>query len=203
MGKKSFAEVEKNLRERGFQVRCFETASEAAAYLDSQIDGQTVGFGGSVTLKQMGLYELLSRHNHVYWHLRVPEGEQKKARLLANGASVYLSSVNGLAETGEIINIDGTGNRVASVFYGHEKVYLIAGENKLEKDYDSALWRARNIASPLNAKRLGVNTPCAVKGDRCYDCKSPERICRGLAVLWDKPKGAEYEVILIHEELGY
>ena len=203
MGKKSFAEVEKNLRERGFQVQCFETASEAAAYLDSQIDGQTVGFGGSVTLKQMGLYELLSRHNHVYWHLRVPEGEQKKARLLANGASVYLSSVNGLAETGEIINIDGTGNRVASVFYGHEKVYLIAGENKLEKDYDSALWRARNIASPLNAKRLGVNTPCAVKGDRCYDCKSPERICRGLAVLWDKPKGAEYEVILIHEELGY
>ena len=203
MGKKSFAEVEKNLRERGFQVRCFETASEAAAYLDSQIDGQTVGFGGSVTLKQMGLYELLSRHNQVYWHLRVPEGEQKKARLLANGASVYLSSVNGLAETGEIINIDGTGNRVASVFYGHEKVYLIAWENKLEKDYDSALWRARNIASPLNAKRLGVNTPCAVKGDRCYDCKSPERICRGLAVLWDKPKGAEYEVILIHEELGY
>ena len=203
MGKKSFAEVEKNLRERGFQVRCFETASEAAAYLDSQIDGQTVGFGGSVTLKQMGLYELLSRHNHVYWHLRVPEGEQKKARLLANGASVYLSAVNGLAETGAIINIDGTGNRVASVFYGHEKVYLIAGENKLEKDYDSALWRARNIASPLNAKRLGVNTPCAVKGDRCYDCKSPERICRGLAVLWDKPKGAEYEVILIHEELGY
>ncbi len=205
MGEKSFAEVEKNLRERGFGVKCFETAAEAAAYLDSQIDGQTVGFGGSVTLEEMGLYDLLSRHNQVYWHWQpgASKEEQKKARFLASEASVYLSSVNGLAETGEIINIDGTGNRVAAMFYGHKKVYLIAGENKLAEDYDRALWRARNIASPLNAKRLGVKTPCAVKGDRCYDCKSPERICRGLAVLWDRPKGAEYEVILIHEKLGY
>ena len=60
---------------------------------------------------------------------------------------------------------------MASIFYGHKKVYLVIGENKLEKDYDRALWRARNIASPLNAKRVGAKTPCAVKGDKCYDCK--------------------------------
>ena len=108
-----------------------------------------------------------------------------------------------MAETGEIINIDGNCNRVASIFYGHKKVYLVIGENKLEKDYDSALHRARNIASPLNAKRVGVKTPCAVKGDKCYDCKSSERICRGLSVLWGIPMTGEFEVILVHEELGY
>lgn len=81
-------------------------------------------------------------------------------RLEANAASIYITSVNGIAESGEIVNIDGNCNRVASIFYGHEKVYFVIGENKIEKDYDSALYRARNIAAPLNAQRLGVKTPC-------------------------------------------
>ena len=113
------------------------------------------------------------------------------------------SSVNGLAETGEIINIDGTGNRVAAIFYGHKKVYLVVGKNKIAPDYEKALWRARNIASPRNAKRLGVNTPCAVNADKCYDCKSPQRICRGLLVLWEKPMASDIEILLINEDLGY
>ena len=71
------------------------------------------------------------------------------------------------------------------------------------KNYEEALDRARNIAAPLNAQRLGVKTPCAVRGDKCYDCKSPQRICRNFSVLWRKPTGCEYEVILIHEKLGY
>ena len=127
----------------------------------------------------------------------------KEVRLEANAASIYITSVNGIAESGEIVNIDGNCNRVASIFYGHEKVYFVIGENKIEKDYDSALYRARNIAAPLNAQRLGVKTPCAIKADKCYDCKSPERICRGLSVLWEKPMTGEFEIILIHENLGY
>ena len=122
----------------------------------------------------------------------------------AAAAPIYLTSVNGLAETGELINIDGTGNRVASTIFGHEEVYFLIGRNKLAPDYDAALWRARNIASPKNAHRLGCKTPCAVKGDKCYDCSSPERICRALAVLWEKPKGiGRAEVVLIDEDLGY
>lgn len=199
-----FSAVEKNLKEKGYTVTIFETAAEAVTYLDMQIDNQTVGFGGSVTLEQMKLFETLQRHNTVFWHQRIPAGKtSREVRLAANQAAIYVSSVNGLAETGEIINIDGNCNRVASIFYGHEKVYLIIGKNKLENDYDRALYRARNVASPLNAKRLGVNTPCAIKGDKCYDCKSPERICRGLSVLWAKPMTGEFEVILIQEELGY
>ncbi len=114
-----------------------------------------------------------------------------------------MSSINGLAETGEIINIDGNCNRVAAILYGHEKVYLVAGQNKLAKDYDAALWRARNIAAPLNTKRLNRKTPCAVKGDKCYDCRSPERICATLSVLWTKPSSCDYEIILIEENLGF
>ena len=193
-----FDTVKKNLEARGFSVRTFATAAEAAAYLNEVIDGKTVGFGGSVTLQDMGLYELLGSHNEVHWHW-VNGPEERKA---AMGTQVYLSSANGLAETGEIINIDGSGNRVASTLYGHEKVYLVIGRNKLAPTYDEALWRARNIASPKNAQRLGRKTPCAVKGDRCYDCKSPDRICRGLVVLWGAMMGMETEVILVDEDLG-
>jgi len=204
MRKEKFALVEKELRDRGYIVNFFDTAIQASEYIDSQVDSQTIGFGGSMTLEQMGLYEILSKHNTVFWHQRIPDGKtSKEVRLQANGANIYISSVNGLAETGEIINIDGNCNRIASIFYGHEKVYLVVGKNKIEKDYNSALYRARNIAAPLNAKRIGAKTPCVVKGDKCYDCKSPERICRGLSVLWDKPMTGEFEVILIDEELGY
>ncbi len=204
MERKDFTLLKENLTALGYTVNCFETASDAVSYLNAAIDKQTVGFAGSMTLGQMGLYESLSTHNQVFWHLRTPEGKTgDQVRAQAGAAAVYISSVNGISENGEIVNIDGNCNRVASIFYGHKKVYLVVGENKIAKDYESALYRARNIAAPLNAKRLGVKTPCAVKGDRCYDCKSPERICRGLSVLWGKPMTGEFEVLLIHENLGY
>lgn len=193
-----------NLEKHGFKVSCFSTAKEAADYLDNAIDGKTVGLGGSVTLDQMGLYEKLEKHNDVRWHWRIPEGKTvADLRAAANEAAIYLSSVNGIAETGEIINIDATCNRVAAILYGHEKVYLVAGINKIAPDYESALNRARNIAAPLNAQRLGKKTPCAVNADRCYNCTSPDRICRSLSVLWDAPLGGEFEVVLVEEALGY
>ena len=199
-----FTNVTKALTARGFKVSSFETAKEAAEYLNSQIDGATVGFGGSITLEELGLYALLSGHNTVFSHWHLPEGgDAASLRAQAAGSEHYLLSANGIAETGEIINIDGTGNRVSSSLYGHKKVWFVVGSNKLAPTYDEALWRARNIAAPKNAQRLGVKTPCAVKGDRCYDCKSPQRICRGLVVLWEAVKGCETEVVLVDEALGY
>lgn len=174
-----FTNVTKALTARGFKVSSFETAKEAAEYLNSQIDGATVGFGGSITLEELGLYALLSGHNTVFSHWHLPEGGDAAAlRAQAAGSEHYLLSANGIAETGEIINIDGAGNRVASAIYGHKKVWIVAGKNKLAPTYDEALWRARNIAAPKNAQRLHAKTPCAVKADHCYDCKSPGRICR-------------------------
>ena len=199
-----FTTVKKNLEARGFVVSTFATAKEAADYLNAQIDHSSVSFGGSMTLSQMGLFESLGAHNTMDSHWNVPEG-MDASEVLKNASTCehYLLSANGLSETGEIINIDGTGNRVASSLFGHKKVWLVIGSNKLAPSYDEALWRARNIAAPKNAQRLGVKTPCAVKGDRCYDCKSPERICRGLVVLWEAVKGCETEVVLIDEVLGY
>ena len=191
------AKLQKNLEERGFTVTRFHTAAQAADYLDAALDGKSVGIGGSVTIQEMGLAERLREHAQVLWHWA---GSATQA---AAGAQVYLTSVNGAAETGELINIDGTGNRVASGLFGHEKVYFVVGRNKVAPDYDAALWRARNIAAPKNAQRLGRNTPCAAKGDRCYDCKSPERICRALVVYWEKPGSMDMEVVLVDEDLGY
>ena len=197
-----FSRVKQNLEARGFRVSVFATAAEAADYLDSAIDNTSVGFGGSVTLEQMGLYERLERHDRVNWHWR-PTVDGADARQAAMTAEHYITSVNGLAETGELINIDGTGNRVASTLYGHKKVWFVVGRNKLAPTYDEALWRARNIAAPKNAQRLKRKTPCAVKADHCYDCKSPERICRGLVVLWEAIGSMEMEVVLVDEALGY
>lgn len=194
----NWTKLTQSLEERGFSVRRFATKEEAADYLDKEINGVSVGFGGSMTVQEMGLYPRLASHNDAVWHWDKAGLEQ------AAVTDMYITSVNGLAETGELINIDGTGNRVASTIFGHEEVYFLIGRNKLAPDYDAALWRARNIASPKNAHRLGCKTPCAVKGDKCYDCSSPERICRALAVLWEKPKGiGRAEVVLIDEDLGY
>lgn len=193
-----FETLRKNLEQNGFAVSCFATAAEACEYLDKKLDGKTVGHGGSMTLQEMGLLDRLESHATVFRHN--PGGIPAEAAT----AQAYLCSVNGLAQTGEIINIDGACNRVASTLFGHAELYLVVGKNKIAPDYDAALWRARNIAAPLNAKRLGRKTPCAVKGDRCYHCNSPERICRGLTVLWKKPFGiAHAEVVLIDQELGY
>lgn len=189
--------LRQNLEQRDFHTAYFATAAEAAAYLDSKLDGRTIGLGGTMTAQQLGLDKLLPAHNTVAWHWTGGSAEDAAA------ARVYICSCNGVAETGELINIDGTGNRVAATMYGHEELYLIIGVNKIEPDYEKALWRARNIASPKNAQRLGRNTPCAAKGDKCYDCRSPERICRALTVLWGKPKGIGYaEVIIVNEALG-
>ena len=194
-----FSTVEKNLRDRGYKVCSFGSGKEAADYLVAELKGKSVGIGGSMTIKELGLYDRLSEDSIVYWHWETGP----KTRADAASAQVYLTSVNGLAETGEIINIDGAGNRVASTLYGHEKIYYIVGRNKLAKTYDDALWRARNIASPKNARKLGRKTPCAVNADKCYDCKSPDRICRGLVVMWEPMMNMEAEVILIDEELGF
>ena len=163
-----FTKVKSALEARGFKVSAFPTAAEAARYLNGQIDGVSVSFGGSVTLEQMGLFESLGQHNEVLSHWHVPAGKDPaEIRAKAMTTEVYLTSANGLAETGEIANIDGTGNRVSGLLFGHPKVYFVVGRNKLAPDYDGALWRARNIAAPKNAQRLGTRTPCAARGDRC------------------------------------
>ena len=162
-----FSKVKANLEKHGYKVSVFADAKSAADYLDWSIDGKSVGIGGSMTIQGMGMFDRLRSHNVVYSHLNgfpteqngelvygtpTPPDHRAEGFKQAAFADIYLASVNGLAETGEIINIDGYGNRVAATLFGHEKVYFVVGRNKIAPDYDSALERARNVASPK--KRL-------------------------------------------------
>ena len=195
------ARLRSNLEAEGFQTSYFETAEEACAYLDRELDGRSIGFGGSQTVRDMGLFERLASHNTCIWHWDKARDVLPKE---ATDAQVYICSLNGVSENGELINIDGAGNRLASNLFGHEKVYFIIGVNKIAPDYDAALWRARNIAGPKNARRLERRTPCAIKADRCYDCRSPERICAALLVYWRKPSlSGDIEVVIVNQELGF
>lgn len=195
--------LKETLERNGFLVSYYETAVEAKDALVAAIKGKTVGFGGSCTLRDMGLYEALSEENEVFWHWK--QQPINEARAKANAAEVYLTSLNGVAETGELINIDGDGNRLAATTFGDKKVYFIIGINKIAPDFHSALHRARNIAAPLNARRLNKETPCAMgKEVKCYDCQSPNRICKGMTVFTRKLGGvSEMEVVIINEALGY
>lgn len=196
-----FSTVEKTLKENGYQVKVYASLKEAAEYLNGVIDDTTVGIGGSGTVKESGLYELLKTHNKdVVWHWF--ETAADEARVRAMNTEVYLTSVNALAETGEMISIDGCGNRLASMLFGHKKVYYLIGRNKVVKTYEDALWRARNVAGPKRAQQMGRKTPCAANADKCYDCKSPERICNGMVTLMKPMMGTAGEILLIDEDLG-
>jgi len=197
-----FETLHKKLEHNGFTVSVFETGEEAAAYLNQAIDGTTVGCGASMTLQELGLYDSLSRHNTLYYHGGKDNPDEIKA--LAMTAPIYILSANAIAgDTGEILSIDGFGNRTASTLYGHQKVYFVAGRNKVSPDFAAAYHRLRNVVAPKNARRLNRKTPCAVKADRCYDCDSPERICRGLVVHYRKMNSMDMEVVLINQDLGY
>ena len=198
-----FSKVRQALLQRGFTVEVYDTKEEATAHLAGAIQGTSVGIGGSVTVQQMELYPALARYNQVFWHWQLPTGcTAEQMRQAARGERVYISSVNALAETGEIVNIDGVGNRVGEIFYGHSQVYLVVGKNKLTPNLNQALYQARNIAAPKNARRMGLATPCVAAG-HCVNCTSPQRICNGVGVLLQKPTGASVCVVLIKEDLGF
>lgn len=201
---KTFDTVKQNLEKLGYVVSVFETGTDAVAHLTKEINGQTVGIGGSMTIKEIGAFEALSQNNTVWWHSCVPEGMTGVEVInKEREADIYISSVNGLSENGEIVNIDGNCNRVADIFYGHKKVYLLIGKNKLAANCEEAIHRARNVAAPKNARRLHKDTPCAKGEERCYNCNSPDRICKGLCVMLGKPSSGQFEILLINENLGY
>ena len=190
--------LKQNLAARGYRCTVVESGQQAVEYLTQSLKGRTIGFGGSVTVRELGLYEALARDNACYWHWEQADTGQ------AAGAQVYISSLNAVAETGELVNIDGAGNRVASGLYGHEKVIFVLGTNKIAPDLEGAVWRARNIAAPKNAQRLHKKTPCAAKADRCYDCRSPERICSAMVLYWQRPTYIpDMELVIVRQALGY
>lgn len=197
------------LRQNGFNV--FHVPSEESALtavLDMVPPGDLVGLGGSVTLREMGLPRILKeRGNRVadHWAARQRNAspqEIMEIRRLHLNSDVFITSTNAVTETGELVNIDGSGQRVAAMIFGPKKVIVIAGVNKIVKDVDEGLWRARNVAAPMNAKRLHRETPCTVT-DACNDCDSAERICNVTTLIHRRPRNTDITIILVGEKLGY
>ncbi len=190
------SKAEKSLTDYGFGFHYFATKDEAVSYLRDTCADKTVSIGGSMTMKELGFPENFADNTECHWHW-INKG------VYCQTPDIYISSANALSETGEIVNIDGKCNRVAATLYGPKRCIFVCGVNKLRPDLQSAIERARNIAAPLNAKRLNKKTPCAFDG-KCHDCKSPERICRAMVIHMGVPSGFEScEVVLIGEKLGY
>lgn len=205
--------VKRAFRRNRFECSVFETKEEAADYLNHEIDGTTVGFGDSLTLQAMGMYERLSKHNEV-WDVhqanRERDGFEKSSEVFLDIArhamttDVFLTSINGASETGVMVNLDGTGNRVAGSLFGHRKVYFVFGVNKLRPTLEEAVYRARNEAAPKNVLRHHYRCGCSLQGgNRCFDCGAPDRICNVLAIYYKKMRNIDMEVVIINEDLGY
>ena len=158
----------------------------------------------------MKLYDKLSMHNTVYDPNQSVDNDgflEIAKKCLT--AEIYLTSVNAMAETGEMVNIDGTGNRIAGSLFGHDKIYFVIGTNKIEATYEEAVFRARNVAAPKNSLKYDLPTPCVINykktGElKCFDCRRPERICNGIITYLRKMNDIEdIEVVLIDEEMGF
>ena len=190
-----YKELENNFTKRGFGFKVFDTKEQATEYLVNQCEGKSVGFGGSKTLEQMGVYEKLKEKGiNAHWHW-------KNEPIYMDG-EIYLTSANGLSKTGEIVNIDGTCNRVAATLYNTKRCFIVCGINKISRDLEDTIDRARNISAPLNAKRLNKKVPCVITG-KCENCISPERICKAMVILMNPPTNMECEIVLINDNLGY
>ena len=195
--------LKENLKKKGYEVAIFEKKEEVKDYLRDRFHNTTIGFGDSITIKKTGFYEAVEEDNVLYDPNRSDTYDEfLEIARKAMDTEYFFTGVNAITESGIIVNLDGTGNRVAGSIFGHKKVYYVLGINKIVKDLEEAIYRTRNVAAPKNARRLKLNTPCALKADRCYDCSSKDRICNGLVIYYRKMDCTDAEVIIIKEELG-
>lgn len=195
----------KSLKRRNFEAYYCPTAAEATALASSLIpDGSSVTWGGSVTIRGIGLPAELHKRNLTVLDRDLAKSREEAQEIYRRAFSCdfYLSSANAISEDGVIVNIDGNGNRVAAITFGPKYVIFIIGLNKVAQDTESALARARSTASPINAARFDISTPC-LKDGVCHNCNSPESICNYIHFTRNSHPAGRHKVILVGEDLGY
>ena len=194
------------LKANGFEVLYADNSKEALDKVMSLIPKEAkVGVGGSVTVRDIGLVEAIERQGNTIfmdWEKPIELKEKIKVRKEALTSDIYLTSSNAITFQGQLVNIDGTGNRVSAMIFGPKKVIIVAGVNKLVDSLDEALARTKNITSPLIGKRLNLKAPCVLTG-KCTDCNSPDRMCRVTVILEKKPRLSDITIVLVGENLGY
>lgn len=198
-----YTDLIRKLEGRHFIPHFFETASEAKDAIVSLIGERSVGFGGSASVRDMGIYEELEQKgNELFWHWKVPKEEKKAVREASVKADVFISSVNALVTDGRMVNIDGTGNRLTGLIYGPSTVIVVIGKNKIVSSVDEGIERTKRDCCPGNARRQNFPTPCAATG-KCADCRSDARMCNVVAIHeWPTRSVKEFHVFLVNEDLG-
>lgn len=184
---------------------CATSADAIKKVLTLIPQGSSISWGGSMTIRDMGLTDALHKAGTFTLYDRdlaeSPEEVQAVYRQTF-GADFYISSANAMSEQGDIVNIDGNGNRVAAIAWGPKKVIFVVGINKIAKDLDAAIKRARGTAAPINTVRLNRETPCTLDGV-CHDCHSPNSICNQIHIIRNSYDNGRFSVVIVGEELGY
>ncbi len=206
LGEKTGEKCAENLSKRGFDTHFVATKEDARSLVLEKVSGyETFGIGGSDTTRSLGIIdELKANGKTIYDHNDESLSFEEKSdyRLLQGRCDCFFCSANAISLNGDIVNVDGVGNRTSAMAFGPKKVIIIAGINKITKDLESALNRVHDVAAPMRAKSLGMATPCAETGV-CIDCNSPLRICNITTILHKKPMLTDISVILINQAMGY
>lgn len=193
-----------NLRGHGFKAFACDR-KEAVERIMSEIDSSTsVGFGGSLTMRQLGIPDLArtaAREVYDHWLPGLSAAEVDELRHKQLTCDVFLTSSNAVSATGEIVNKEGFGNRTNALTFGPKKAFIVVGVNKLANDLDGAMSLVETVAAPLRAKSLGTSNPCVEAGE-CVDCDSDSRICCITSILHRRPLGSDITVLIIDEQLG-
>lgn len=199
------AKIVKELIARNMEAYYTDSKEEALKKaLELIPEGSSISWGGSMSVNEIGLKEAVCQGNYqVYNRDIAPTPEDKrKIELAAYDCDYFLTSANAITEDGIMINIDGHSNRVSSIAAGPQNVLMIIGMNKVTRDVDSAMSRARNEAAPINAQRFNLSTPCCKTG-ACFDCKTPDTICCQILITRYSKTPQRIKVILVNEDLGF
>ena len=195
----------KSLETRGMEGHYFNTSAELCAYFRETLpDNAVISWGGSMSVEESGVMDLLRSGNYALIDRKQAKTPEEARELYARTvmADYYFMSTNAITRDGELVNIDGNGNRIACLVQGPSHVCLIVGRNKVSVTLEDAIGRARNIAAPPNVQRLHRQTPCAATG-RCADCFSPDCICSHTVITRRSLHPGRIQVFLVNEDLGY
>ena len=194
----------KNLQSRHFEACYCQTREDALAKALEWIpEGATVGWGGAMSAAQIGLIDAVRQGNYTAYDREKCTTMEQRDAVAAQcfSADVFLTGANGLSMDGQMVNIDGMGNRVAAIIYGPKSVIVIAGMNKVTDSLEDAITRARTVAAPANQQRFQLPNPCTVTGT-CADCKSESCICNQIVITRHCCPAGRIKFILVGEDLG-
>ena len=201
---KKGAQLVENLKSRHFEAYYCDSKEEALEKVLSFIpEGSSVGWGGAMSAQQVGVMETLAAGNYKVIDRDLAQSPEEREQLMRDclGADFFLTGANAISMDGQMVNIDGYGNRCAAIIYGPQNVIVIAGMNKVTDDLDSAITRARTVAAPMNQQRFCKDVPCTVTGT-CSDCKSADCICNQMLITRHGRAGGRIKFIIVGENRG-